>query len=331
MDQPNNNHNGEEKKAMNGSSKPEVSANGKCPTEEKVVSNGNGVVVGNGAVAAGGAEGISAEDGTLLPHLESIERLMKLPVVEATWNRSQDVYGKVKGSNAMFCWAFDTAENVVRGAVNITAPLVQKLDKPIQLADQTLVKGIDKLEVKAPIIKEQPQEIYNQAKSKVIGRVQPHINKVCSFRIAGQQKAASLKELSWTKANEVLATQYGTMAVSGVDQTAILAERLLDYYFPKSDCDKEEEDEEPVSSIRDPVLHTVQTVGRLSNKIARRVYTRVSKQVKQLKKDDVQAYVVSLIAVLRLTQYLNFINEKMTAIKGNEPSTSKDVVVVASK
>lgn len=141
----------------------------------------------------------------------------------------------------MFNWAFKTAENVVKGAVNITAPVLQRLDKPIQLADQTLVKGIDKLEVKAPIIKEQPQEIYNQAKCKVIERVQPHINKVCSFRMAGQQKAATLKELSWAKANEVLATQYGTMAVSGVDSTAVLAERLLDYYFPRAETDIEED------------------------------------------------------------------------------------------
>lgn len=243
----------------------------------------------------------------------------------------------------MFNWAFKTAENVVKGAVTITAPLVQRLDKPIQLADQTLVKGIDKLEVKAPIIKEQPQEIYNQAKCKVIERVQPHINKVCSFRMAGQQKAATLKELSWAKANEVLATQYGTMAVSGVDSTAVLAERLLDYYFPRSANEAEEDScklqgpwkilrirfnvakfssTAPISAQEDPVLHTVQTVGRLSNKIARRVYNTVSRQVKQLKKEDVQEYVASLIAVLRLTQYLNFINEKMSAIKGDANTSS---------
>lgn len=61
----------------------------------------------------------------------------------------------------------------------------------------------------------------------------------------------------------------------------------------------------------DPVLHTCQTVGRLSNKVARRVYRTVSRQVKLLKKEDVHEYVASLIAVLRLTQYLNFINEKV--------------------
>ncbi|XP_059617583.1 lipid storage droplets surface-binding protein 2 [Phlebotomus argentipes] len=261
------------------------------------------------------------ENQSLLPHLESFDRMMKLPVVEAAWNQSQDVYGKVKGSNAMFNWAFNTAEDALRGAIHITAPFVQKFDRPIHLVDQTLVRGIDKLEVKAPIIKEPPQEIYNQAKSKVIERVQPHLNKVCSLRSAGQQKAASLKELSWAKANEVLATQYGSMAVSGVDTTATLAERLLDYYFPRAESDVED-DNAPIAATEDPVLHTVQTVGRLSNKIARRVYRTVSRQVKQLKKEDVHEYVASLIAVLRLTQYLNFINEKMTSIQ-NAASTSK--------
>lgn len=62
------------------------------------------------------------------------------------------------------------------------------------------------------------------------------------MRVAGQQKAHSLKDLSWQKANEVLATQYGSMAVSGLDTTSALAERLLDYYFPKNENDAAEDD-----------------------------------------------------------------------------------------
>lgn len=259
----------------------------------------------------------SKDNLNLLPHLESLERMLQLPVVGAAWQQSQGVYEKVKSHNRMFNWAFSTAEDAVHRAVSTAAPIVSKFDRPIHYVDQTLVKGIDKLEVTAPIIKEQPHEIYNQAKNKVIDVVQPHISKVCALRVAGQQKASSLKDLSWQKANEVLATQYGSMAVSGFDTTSALAERLLDYYFPKSESDVEEDDA-PIASDDDPVLHTVQTVGRLSNKVARRVYRTVSRQIKQLKKEDVQEYVASLIAVLRLTQYLNYINEKVQTT----PSTS---------
>lgn len=75
----------------------------------------------------------------------------------------------------------------------------------------------------------------------------------------------------------------------------------------------------PIEANADPVLHTCQTVGRLSNKVARRVYRTVSRQVKLLKKEDVQDYVASLIAVLRLTQYLNYINEKVQAGQSTLP------------
>uniref|UniRef100_A0A1I8NHK3 Lipid storage droplets surface-binding protein 2 n=1 Tax=Musca domestica TaxID=7370 RepID=A0A1I8NHK3_MUSDO len=246
----------------------------------------------------------------LLPHLESLERIIKLPVVGAAWDKSQDVYGKVKGKNRVFNWALSAAEDCVSRAVTTAAPIVCKLDRPIHYVDQTLVKGIDKLEVKAPIIKDTPQEIYNQAKNKVIDVVQPHIDRVVKFKTAGQQKAASLKDLAWQKANEVLATQYGSLAVNGVDTTTALAERLLEYYFPKSDSDVEE-DNVPVPASEDPVLHTVQTVGRLKNKISRRVYRNVSRQIRKVQKGNVNDYLSSLIAALKLHQYINFINSSM--------------------
>ncbi|XP_011191730.2 lipid storage droplets surface-binding protein 2 isoform X4 [Zeugodacus cucurbitae] len=193
---------------------------------------------GNGTVA-------TIEQGkdvqNLLPHLESLERIIKLPVVGAAWDKSQDVYQNVKGRNRVFNWALNAAEDCVSRAVVTAAPIVSKLDRPIQYVDQTLVKGIDKLEVSAPIIKDTPQEIYNQAKNKVVEVVQPHIERVTKFKTAGQQKASSLKDLAWAKANEVLATQYGSLAVSGVDTTTALAERLLEYYFPKGEGDVEED------------------------------------------------------------------------------------------
>ncbi|XP_036227152.1 lipid storage droplets surface-binding protein 2 isoform X4 [Bactrocera oleae] len=195
------------------------------------------VAPANGTVAIEQAKDVQ----NLLPHLESLERIIKLPVVGAAWDKSQDVYQNVKGRNRVFNWALNAAEDCVSRAVVTAAPIVSKLDRPIQYVDQTLVKGIDKLEVSAPIIKDTPQEIYNQAKNKVVEVVQPHIERVTKFKTAGQQKAASLKDLAWAKANEVLATQYGSLAVSGVDTTTALAERLLEYYFPKGEGDVEED------------------------------------------------------------------------------------------
>ncbi|KXJ71803.1 hypothetical protein RP20_CCG019698 [Aedes albopictus] len=247
----------------------------------------------------------SSGDASLLPHLESLDRMLKLPVVDATWQQTQNVYGRVK---VLF---FGFPQDIVAGFLLefLKELFLGFLLEFLQLVDQTVVKGIDRLEVSAPIIKEQPQEIYNPAKSKVLGTVKPYTEKVCELRQASQQKAASLKELSWKKANEVLATQYGSKAVNGVDTTAQAAERLLDYYFPKS-AEDVEDDNAPIPVKEDPVLHTVQTVGRLSNKVARRVYRTVLNQIKCLRKEDVKDYVATLIAVLHLTSYLNFLNDK---------------------
>jgi hypothetical protein len=44
----------------------------------------------------------AAKDSSVLPHLETWERMMKLPVVEAAWKESQGVYGKVKGESREF-------------------------------------------------------------------------------------------------------------------------------------------------------------------------------------------------------------------------------------
>ncbi|XP_062140941.1 lipid storage droplets surface-binding protein 2 isoform X4 [Drosophila sulfurigaster albostrigata] len=208
--------------------------------EQKTAANGSAAKQqNNSAITESTEPPKDAKD--LLPHLESLERIIKLPVVNAAWDKSQDVYGKVKGKNRVFNWALNAAEDCVARAVTTAAPIVNRLDRPIAYVDQTLVKGIEQLEVKAPIIKDTPQEIYTQAKNKVIDVVQPHLERVVKFKAAGQQKAASLKDLAWQKANEVLATQYGSLAVNGVDTTTALAERLLEYYFPKCESDVEED------------------------------------------------------------------------------------------
>jgi hypothetical protein len=63
---------------------------------------------------------VKADDASVLPHLESWERMMKLPVVEAAWSQSQGVYGKVRGefrkfsSLVMLDWQqFTFVDNVI--------------------------------------------------------------------------------------------------------------------------------------------------------------------------------------------------------------------------
>jgi len=58
------------------------------------------------------------------------------------------------------------------------------------------------------------------------------------------------------------------------------------------------------------LLHTLQTVGLLSNKAARRVYSKVIHQLNTLKENALTTYVNGLVKFLHLTKYIYTVNEK---------------------
>lgn len=58
-------------------------------------------------------------------------------------------------------------------------------------------------------------------------------------------------------------------------------------------------------------MHTLQTVGRLSNKAARRVYSNVIQNLRTINKDSIKSYVSSVVEFLQWTEYLHAVNEKV--------------------
>lgn len=77
----------------------------------------------------------------------------------------------------------------------------------------------------------------------------------------------------------------------------------------------------PSSECDDKVLHTVHSVGRLSNKVGRRVYRKLSRQISQINKQNINEYLSSLSAVIQLTNYLNAINQGVQSRTQPEDST----------
>jgi len=75
----------------------------------------------------------------------------------------------------------------------------------------------------------------------------------------------------------------------------------------------------------DKLLHTLQTVGHLSNKAARRVYTNIVSHLNATKKNGLlRSYVSGLIEFLRLTQYLHKVNETASHMNGEEKKESQE-------
>ncbi|XP_063226691.1 lipid storage droplets surface-binding protein 2-like isoform X2 [Bacillus rossius redtenbacheri] len=244
-----------------------------------------------------------SSDSGALPHLQCVERVWKLPVVERAWSQSSGLYGRVKGCNGVVSWTLSAAEASFLRALQQASPLARRLEQPISSVDQTLCKGLDLVEERLPIVKEQPEQIYKTAKTFVSSALQPARNTVSVVKEYGTTKALSLKELSLAKANEVLASRYGSMALSGFDNTAAVAEKYIDYYLPPVEGEPMETD--VPADKGDKVLTSVHTVGRLSMKAARRLYHALSSQVRTLNRENIQEYVRSLAELVHITNYVN--------------------------
>lgn len=69
-------------------------------------------------------------------------------------------------------------------------------------------------------------------------KVQPAVSTISYANDLIISQAASLKQVSWSKANQILSTYYGTVAVNGLDSTALVVDKLLDKYFPATGTEK---------------------------------------------------------------------------------------------
>jgi len=104
-------------------------------------------------------ETVDSQKTGALPHLECMDKIWKIPLVEMAWNQSAEMYGKVKEAHEVFNWTLSTAEAAVLKAIEQAAPIAKKLEQPIHAVDQTLCKGIEIVEEKLPLVKEPPSHV----------------------------------------------------------------------------------------------------------------------------------------------------------------------------
>ncbi|XP_011878380.1 PREDICTED: lipid storage droplets surface-binding protein 2-like [Vollenhovia emeryi] len=255
-----------------------------------------------------------------LPHLKVVSRVMELPIVELAFVKSAETYSRVKGSHQLMNWALSTAESslstATRQAMPIAVPIAKRLESPINFVDHTLCLGLDKIEEKVPLVKEKPAQILEKAVSRI-----SHVNDLIL------QQATNLRDISWNTANHILETRYGSVAVRGIDNTAVAVDKLIDRYFPATEEEKPQDGTEINAAEEDKLLHTLQTVGHLSNKAARRVYLNIVNHLRTIKKDALlNSYVSSLVEFLHLTKYIHTVNEKpyINGAKKEVPQEDKE-------
>ncbi|CAH0724006.1 unnamed protein product, partial [Brenthis ino] len=238
-----------------------------------------------------------------MAQLQSVQKVMALPTVEAAVGQVGAFYTRVKGAHSLLEWALSTAEASVTLAAVTAAPFVAA---PLAAGDAKIAAVIDELERRVPIVTEQPKVIVETTKQAVLAKITPQLNKVYGARDVAEQRVKSLKELTWAKANVLLTTAYGQKAMTSVDSGASYAMQLLNHYLPPTQEETNAVSGEIVPAESDPALHTVQTVGRLSAVAARRVWANLAERVNHLRDSgielDVRRYITALLAALHLAQ-----------------------------
>ena len=108
---------------------------------------------------------MTANVNAQLPQIESINRVLELPVIGLALATSASTYNRVKNSHQLVYWTLQTAESsltsATRQAVPIAAPIAKKFETPILYVDHTLCRGLDRIEEKVPIVKESPDMVKN--------------------------------------------------------------------------------------------------------------------------------------------------------------------------
>lgn len=224
--------------------------------------------------------------------LETVDRLMHIPVVEFGLNYVGQMYGKIKESNNVLNWTFGKAEGSIHSVLCTAMPAINLFNGPITSIDKILYHGLEKVEEKIPLITLPPEKIYSQTKQYINDVVLK--NAIVPDIV---QKAAT------TVTNIALENKYTGIAADGLDSALNVAEKYLDQYLPAdpNDSDKEVLNCNTAHSPAEKALHTMQHVDKISRKFQRRLTKRTLLEAKALKEHSTEAvqallHIIDLIA-----------------------------------
>lgn len=159
-----------------------------------------------------------------LPQLDCVVRVQNIPLVETGIKTAETFYNRVKSSNSLLNWYFNTIETVGAGAYETFKPMVQLAEGPLTRIDQVVCKGLDLVEQRVPSVYLPPEMMYWNTKEYMADHfVKPVV-----------QRAHSVKKMS----NAVLLENpVSTFAAEKTDAALSAADAVIDKYLPDGTLD----------------------------------------------------------------------------------------------
>ncbi|KAK9294216.1 hypothetical protein QLX08_011106 [Tetragonisca angustula] len=245
--------------------------------------------------------------------IEAVNRALKIPSVNYLWDKSTEVYGRVKDTNVFVHWAFNTMENVVDTMIEKSLPVAKLIEKPICTLDKTLCQGIDYVEVKLPIIKEEPEQIINRTKSFISECLKPAVetftnlkkgtkHKVKVIKLHTYYKVHYLRMYSWQQADRVMSTETGISILKTVDSTTDFVELILDKYLPVP-YDFHSNETEKLCNEDAKLHHTVGRLSEFSSRTSKRIYFALM-ELQHIYRMEIRLLISDIICILLLFKYI---------------------------
>jgi len=199
--------------------------------------------------------------------LEALSRLSSLPLVNSALNLAADGYSRFKSYNSLLSATLSKAEQSLSFVATTAQPVLQKFEKPIHIADNIAVQGLNKLQEKVPAINKSPEEIKDGTKRLL----ENGVNRIGVVRKYSTDKIQDIKDYGVNKVNGVLDFPIIRVFFNSIDTAIDLTNKTVDHYLPPTS-------NEPTEDSKDQSV--VVRMSHLSEKMRRRMYNQfVSKWV----------------------------------------------------
>jgi len=196
--------------------------------------------------------------------MEAISRLSSLPLVNSAIGLATDGYSRFKSYNSLLSATLSKAEQSLLFMSSTAKPFIQKLEKPISMADNIACQGLDKLEQKVPALKKSTDELKDETKKLYEGSVQ----RIGGMRKYSTDKLHDMKDYSVNKVTGILDSSYIRVFIKSIDTAIDLTHNAVDHYLPAI------ANEPPVDKSEGQTL--VVRMSRLSEKMRRRMYDQMT-------------------------------------------------------
>ncbi|XP_075066844.1 perilipin-2-like [Mixophyes fleayi] len=221
-----------------------------------------------------------------------VVRLINLPLVSSTYDMVSSAYINTKDNHPYLKSVCDVAEKSVKAitsvAVTSAMPIIQRLEPQIALANNIACIGLDKIEVKLPILYQPTDKVVSNASEAVLGAKDVVMHGISG--VVGKTKGAVQDSVEMTKAvvngsiNTVLGSVVVQMVSSSVDTALTKSETLLEHYLPPTDEElaKEATKTEGFELATGKPNYYVR-LGCLSTKARKRAYQQALTRMKDAK------------------------------------------------